>query len=155
MLRRRIGTGLTGLLSAGIITIGAGYVRGAHSMIDGFGLPGWDEAPEPAYWVKGFRDISSGLVPLALLALGQRRALGWVLVAEALVPVGDLTTVLTHGGSRRAALGIHGLTAATMLATAGLILTEDGQRVGSRLPRAQTMRSRRTGTRATPRGASR
>ncbi len=154
MLQKSIGTGLTGLLGAGIITIGVGYLRGAHSIIDGFGLPGWAEAPEPAYWVKGFRDISSGVVPVVLLALGQRRALGWVLVAEALVPIGDLTTVLTHDGSTGAALGIHGVTAATMLATAGILLSED-QPAGSRLPRAQTMRSRRTGTRATPRGASR
>jgi hypothetical protein len=76
------------------------------------------------------------------------------------VPIGDLTTVLTHEGSTRATLGIHGATAATMLATAGLLLTEAqvgryGWAVGSRLPRAQTMRSRRTGTRATPRGARR
>lgn len=154
MLQKRIGTGLTAVLSAGIITIGVAYVRGAHSVIDGFGLPEWAEAPEPAYWIKGFRDISSGLVPLALLALGQRRALGWVLAAEALVPIGDLTTVLTHEGSTGAALGIHGVTAATMLVTAGILLTEDQPAV-SRLPRAQTIRSRRTGTRATPRGASR
>ena len=64
-------------------------------------------------------------MPLALLALGQRRALGWALAAEALVPIGDMTTVLTHDGSTSTALGIHGATAATMLVTAGLILTED------------------------------
>ena len=125
MLQKRIGSGLTVLLGAGIITIGAGYVRGAHSIIDGFGLPDWAQAPEPAYWIKGFRDISSGLVPLALLALGQRRALGWALAAEALVPLGDMTTVLTHDGSTATALRIHGATAATMRVTAGLILTED------------------------------
>jgi Domain of unknown function (DUF4267) len=124
MLQKKIGTGLTALLAGGIITVGAGYVRGAHSIIDGFGLPGWAEAPEPAYWIKGARDISSGVVPLVLLALGQRRALGWVLAAEALVPLGDMTTVLTHQGSARTALGVHGATAATMLVTAGLILTE-------------------------------
>lgn len=125
MVQKKIGTGLTALLAGGIITIGAGYVRGAHSVIDGFGLPDWAEAPQPAYWVKGFRDISSGLVPLVLLVLGQRRALGWTLAAEALVPIGDLTTILTHGGSTRTALGVHGVTAATMLVTAGLLLTED------------------------------
>ncbi len=154
MLQKKIGTGLTALLGAGIITIGAGYLRGAHSIIDGFGLPDWAEAPEPAYWVKGVRDVASGVVPLVLLALGQRRALGWVLAAEALVPIGDMTTILTHDGSTRTALGVHGVTATTMLVTAGLLLTEDQPAV-SRLPRAQTMRSRRTGTRATPRGASR
>jgi Domain of unknown function (DUF4267) len=125
VLKKKIGSGLTVLLGAGIITVGAGYVRGAHSIIDGFGLPDWGRAPEPAYWIKGFRDISSGLVPLALLALGERRALGWALAAEALVPLGDMTTILTHDGSRSTALRVHGATAATMLVTAGLILTEE------------------------------
>lgn len=60
MLRKSIGTGLTALLSAGIVTVGAAYVRGAHSVIDGFGLPEWAEAPEPAYWVKGLGTSAPG-----------------------------------------------------------------------------------------------
>ena len=122
MVRDRVATALTLLLSGGIITIGTGYVRGSHAVIDGFGVPGWAAVPGPAYEVKGVRDVMSGLVPLTLLALRQRRALGFVLAVEAVVPVGDMVTVLRHGGSRATAVGVHGSTAAAMLVTARLLL---------------------------------
>ncbi|MCE0763274.1 DUF4267 domain-containing protein [Pseudonocardia kujensis] len=47
--------------------------------------------------------------------------LGWALVAAALTPTADAIIVLTHGGKPSTALGIHGLTAALLVA-AGLVL---------------------------------
>jgi hypothetical protein len=44
-----------------------------------------------------------------------------VLVAAALTPVADAVIVLTNGGKRSTALGIHGVTAALLVA-AGLVL---------------------------------
>jgi hypothetical protein len=121
-MRDRIATGLTLLLGGGIIVVGTGYRLGRHGMTDGFGVPGWASVPQPAYEVKGVRDIASGLVPLTLLALGRRRELGYALAAEALIPLGDMRTVLRHGGPRSVALGVHGATAAAMAVTAALLL---------------------------------
>jgi len=71
--------------------------------------------------IKGVRDITSGAVPLVVWAAAGRTALGWALIAAALTPIGDATIVLTNGGKLSTALGIHGLTAALLVA-AGLVL---------------------------------
>ncbi|BCJ49974.1 hypothetical protein Asp14428_14490 [Actinoplanes sp. NBRC 14428] len=71
--------------------------------------------------IKAVRDIASGLVLLVVWAAAGRTALGWALVAAAFTPVADAVIVLTNGGKRATALGVHGVTAAVLVA-AGLIL---------------------------------
>ena len=71
--------------------------------------------------IKGARDITSGVVPLVGGASAGTTALGWVLVAAALTPTADALIVLTNGGKLSKALGVHGLTAALLVA-AGLVL---------------------------------
>jgi uncharacterized protein DUF4267 len=70
---------------------------------------------------KGVRDITSGAVLLAVWAAAGPEALGWGLAVAALTPVADAVIVLTNGGKPATALGVHGLTAAVILA-AGLVL---------------------------------
>ena len=64
------------------------------------------------------RDVTSGLVVLAMLLWGSSHNLGIVLLIEALIPIGDMSLVLAARGSTRRAFGIHGLTAALMIAGA-------------------------------------
>jgi hypothetical protein len=71
--------------------------------------------------IKGARDIASGVVLLVVWASAGRTALGWVLVAAAITPTADALIVLTNGGKVSKALGVHGLTAALLIA-AGLVL---------------------------------
>jgi hypothetical protein len=71
--------------------------------------------------IKGVRDITSGVVLLVVWAAAGRTALGWALLAAALTPTGDALIVLTNGGKRATALGIHGVTAGLLVA-AGLVL---------------------------------
>lgn len=71
--------------------------------------------------IKGIRDITSGVVLLVVWAAAGRSALGWALVAAALTPTVDALIVLTNGGKRSTALGIHGVTAGLLVA-AGLVL---------------------------------
>ncbi|MGE2720374.1 DUF4267 domain-containing protein [Mycolicibacterium celeriflavum] len=71
--------------------------------------------------IKGVRDITSGAVPLVVWAAAGLGPLGWALIAAALTPIGDAVIVLANGGKLSAALGIHGLTAALLIA-AGLVL---------------------------------
>nr|WP_093471539.1 DUF4267 domain-containing protein [Streptomyces sp. 1222.5] len=49
--------------------------------------------------IKGIRDVVLALVLCVLLVAGHRRALGWVLLVEALAVYGDLSNVLAHHGS--------------------------------------------------------
>jgi hypothetical protein len=71
--------------------------------------------------IKGVRDITSGVVLLVVWAAAGRTALGWALIAAAITPTGDAMIVLTNGGKLSIVLGIHGLTAALLVA-AGLVL---------------------------------
>ena len=71
--------------------------------------------------IKGARDITSGVVPVVAWASAGSATLGWVLVAAAITPTADALIVLTNGGKVSKALGVHGLTAAVLVA-AGLVL---------------------------------
>jgi hypothetical protein len=71
--------------------------------------------------IKGVRDITSGVVLLVLWVAAGRTALGWAMVAATITPTGDALIVLTNGGKPSTALGVHGVTAALLLA-AGLVL---------------------------------
>jgi hypothetical protein len=71
--------------------------------------------------IKGVRDITSGIVLLAVWAAGGTTVLGWALIAAAVTPIADAVIVLTRGGKRATAFGVHGATAAVIIA-AGLVL---------------------------------
>ena len=71
---------------------------------------------------KGLRDLFLGVVLLVLLGLRQYRAVGWVLLVEAMVPLGDMIIVLAHHGAAATAFGVHGATALAVLVGAGLVL---------------------------------
>jgi hypothetical protein len=47
---------------------------------------------------------------------------GWWILAMAVIPIGDAAIVLRRGRSKLIAYGVHGATAALMLAVAGLLL---------------------------------
>jgi len=121
MTGKRLADGVIALVGVGIILIGARFLLDPDGSASGFGIPSWPHGEAAGYLdVKGLRDIVSGLVVLALLATGQRRALGWALLLEAVTPTGDMLIVLSHGGPGAAAFGIHGATAA-LVATLGVL----------------------------------
>lgn len=122
---RRIDTALALLGAAFILYIGISYLITPESIATGFGLPEWPSGDAVAFMnLKGVRDAVSGIVILTLLALGQRFALGVTMLALALIPLGDMTTVLAYDGSTAAAFGIHGLTAVLVGLTGVLLVRE-------------------------------
>ncbi|MFE1317496.1 DUF4267 domain-containing protein [Kitasatospora phosalacinea] len=124
-LRVNLATVFTVLVALGIGYVGVSYLFAPESTATGFGMPVWPQGEAADFLtVKGIRDIVSGLVPLALLLTGHRRALGWALLAESLTAFGDGTTILLHHGSTATALGVHYATAVFVVATAVLLLTE-------------------------------
>ena len=78
--------------------------------------------PYPWLYVKGVRDIASGLFVFILLINRAPHALGAFMAAATLIPVGDAAIVLRSGGTRAAAFGIHGVTAVVMAAAAAALL---------------------------------
>ncbi|MFD8599574.1 DUF4267 domain-containing protein [Kitasatospora sp. NPDC059646] len=128
-LRVRLATVGTVLLGLFPLWFGLSYIVSPESTAAGFGMPAWPHGDAATFLItKGIRDVVSGLVPLALLLLGHRRASGWAMLVIAAVPIGDATTILTHHGSTAMAFGVHYATAAVMLLVAGLVLTEKAGR---------------------------
>ncbi|WP_282205195.1 DUF4267 domain-containing protein [Kitasatospora fiedleri] len=124
-LRVHLATVCTVLVALGIGYVGLSYLVAPESTASGFGLPEWPHGGAAAFGnLKGVRDVASGLVPLALLLTGHRRALGWALLAESVTPFGDCATILAHHGSTATAFGVHFTTALLVVATAALLLTE-------------------------------
>lgn len=122
---RRLANALSLIGAAFILYIGISYLIAPESTATGFGLPAWPTGDAAAFMnLKGVRDTVSGILILALLALGQRFALGVVMLVVALIPIGDMATVLAYDGSATAAFGIHGLTALLVGITGLLLLRE-------------------------------
>jgi hypothetical protein len=115
-----LASGAALLLAFAIIVIGACYVLNPRNTTHSFGLPLPEEGANIVWWLrlKGVRDIVSGLAVLAFLAFGAPHWVGLILLVEALIPVGDMLTILAAKGSTQRALGIHGVTAAIMLLVA-------------------------------------
>ncbi|MFF2941192.1 DUF4267 domain-containing protein [Streptomyces niveus] len=128
MSLKKINTVLTAAFVLFILWFGAEFILSPETTAPGFGLRSWPSGDGGGFLiVKGIRDIALALVLAILLLTGHRRALGWVLLVEALAAYGDMTTVLTHHGSVPTALGVHGLTATLMVATGLLLIRETGK----------------------------
>jgi hypothetical protein len=125
MVLTKIGYGLSGLVGAGIIVIGARFLAAPQAAAAGYGITAEQGAPasDPYLAAKGVRDIASGVVVFVLLAAGRPHILGKYLAAASIIPIGDAINVLRHNGPKATAYGVHGTTAAVMLATAEILLT--------------------------------
>jgi hypothetical protein len=113
-------TGMALLLALAIMAIGSQYLLRPTIMMGSFGLPLPDSGANTASWLrlKGVRDVTAGVVVLALLAWGTPREVGLILLVEAMIPLGDMLVILAGKGSTKTAFGVHGLTAVVMVLTA-------------------------------------
>ncbi|WP_107658948.1 DUF4267 domain-containing protein [Nocardia suismassiliense] len=119
----RVGVAGAVLGAVSIIAVGGGYLLVPQQMAQGFGFTEWPHSEANGFLnIKGVRDVVSGLILLALLGAGQRRALGVATLTVALIPTGDMLTILLRHGSTATALGVHGLTAALVAASGALLL---------------------------------
>jgi hypothetical protein len=134
----KIGYGLSGLLGAGIIFIGARFLVAPQVAASQYGIPVDEDggASDPYLATKGVRDIASGVVAFVLLAAGTPRALGGYVAAASIIPIGDGAIVLRRGGPKAIAYGVHGATAAAMLATAAFLFAGEA-RAGQASPPSQ------------------
>jgi len=125
MVLTKIGYGLSGLLGAGIIVIGARFLVAPRAAAAGYGIATEQGGPASDEYlaVKGVRDIASGVAVFVLLAAGKPRDLGRYLGAASIIPIGDAINVLRGSGAKATAFGVHGTTAAVMLGTAALLLS--------------------------------
>ena len=113
--------GLAIVLDLFVAFIGVRFLLAPRPAAAGYGVPAKADG-DPAYLtVKGVRDLTYGVIGLALLAFAGARAEAWFMLAVALVPLADTLIVLRNGGTRAAALGIHFATAVVVLISAALL----------------------------------
>src|SRR5262245_47201565 len=95
--------------------IGIGYAAKSEMKATRFGLPQLPERDARGWWqVKGVRDIVSGVLVIVVLITARGDVLWFIRVLSPL-PLGDPLVVLTNGGRKSAAFGIHEATAAAMI----------------------------------------
>jgi hypothetical protein len=113
--------GLAVVLDLFIIFIGARFLLAPQAAAAGYGVPAVAGQGDAYLSVKGLRDLTSGLIGLALLVFAGAQAGAWFMLVVALVPLGDMLIVLRHGGTKAVAFGIHFATAAVVLISAALL----------------------------------
>jgi Domain of unknown function (DUF4267) len=118
-----ISISVAALIAVAVTVIGCSYLVSPERISGSFGLkpPAPDADTRAWLRLKGIRDVGCGLAVLILMLTADRRSLGIVLLAFAIIPLGDMSIVLGSGGSKSKAFSIHGLTCAVMLVV-GLLL---------------------------------
>lgn len=124
MRRTDIGYALLGLIGLGITAVGTGFLVSPAKAAAAYGISvGQDNnGADPYLSTKGVRDVASGLMTFALMATREPHVLADFLLAATAIPIGDAIIVLRRGGRKSTAYGVHVPTAATMVATAALLL---------------------------------
>ncbi|MBW4028683.1 MAG: DUF4267 domain-containing protein [Acidobacteria bacterium] len=88
----------TFVIPAAIIGLGINFIVNPVGASTGFGIPIHDPAAFPFMWIKGIRDIFSGLVVLTFLFRGDRRTTGILFALAVLIPISDGLVILSHLG---------------------------------------------------------
>jgi hypothetical protein len=118
-----IAYGLAIVLSLFVAFIGGRFLLVPGTAAAGYGVPAKPDGDAGAYLsIKGLRDLSYGVLGLALIAFADARAVGLFMLVVALNPLGDTLIVLRNGGTKAVAFGIHFATAVVVLLNAALLL---------------------------------
>lgn len=114
---------LTAIAAAGIIFLGVRFLLSPQAGAEGFGIPLANTREALAYgWIKGIRDIFSGIVVLLFLIRRQPRATAFAFGAAIIIPVSDCITILSVNGLEDVThVLIHGITAVYMMVTTFLL----------------------------------
>jgi hypothetical protein len=81
-----------------IIGIGVNFILNPVGASTGYGIPIHDPAVFPFMWIKGIRDIFSGLVVLWSFWRGDRQIIANLFALATLIPIGDGFIILGHLG---------------------------------------------------------
>lgn len=82
------------LLGLGMIFLGARFFTSPEVATAGYGIHFNAQGDYSFHYIKGIRDIFSGLVICVLVLLKERRALGVTLLAGTMIPLTDMLIVL-------------------------------------------------------------
>jgi len=109
---------ITGL---GLIFIGARFLLSPEIAEAGYGIHFNEQGDYSFHYIKGIRDIFSGLLMCAFVLMNERRPLGITLLAGTIIPVTDMLIVLnkSYNGVQQA---IPHISAIIICVVIGIIL---------------------------------
>ena len=103
-----------------IIAVGINFILNPIGASAAYGIPIHDPASFPFMWIKGIRDIFSGLAILAFLLRGDRRATATLYAIAIFIPICDGLVILAHIGFAPP-MFIHWGTAIYMIVVAAIL----------------------------------
>ena len=109
------------IIPLGIIGIGINFILNPVGASAAYGVPITDPNSFPFMWIKGIRDIFSGLVILPFLLVGNRKVTAILFATAIFVPLCDGLVIIAHSGFA-APLLIHWGTALYMIIIAAFLL---------------------------------
>ena len=112
---------LATVLALLVAFIGVRFLVSPQAAAAGYGVPAKPDGDRAYLEIKGLRDLTFGILGLALIAFADAHAAGWYMLAVSLAPFGDTVIVLRHGGTKAVAFGIHFATAVAVLVSAALL----------------------------------
>lgn len=83
------------LLGLGMIFLGARFFISPEMATAGFGIHFNAQGDYSFDYIKGIRDIFSGLIICVFVLMNERRALGITLLAGTMIPLNDMLIVLS------------------------------------------------------------
>jgi len=83
------------LLGLGMIFLGARFYMSPEVATAAFGIHFNTQGDYSFHYIKGARDIFSGLIICVFVLLNERRALGVTLLAGTMIPLNDMLIVLS------------------------------------------------------------
>ena len=86
------------VIPIGIIGIGINFILNPLGASSGYGIPIHDPNSFPFMWIKGIRDIFSGLVILAFLFGGNRKVAAILFAIAIFIPFCDGLVIISHLG---------------------------------------------------------
>lgn len=92
------------LLGLGMIFLGARFFFSPEAATAGFGIQFKSDGNYSFQYIKGVRDVFSGLLLCSFVLMNQRKALGVTLLAGGIIPLNDMLIVLgkSYNGSAQA-----------------------------------------------------
>ncbi|MEV0664121.1 DUF4267 domain-containing protein [Actinomadura luteofluorescens] len=116
-----IAYGLAVVLALFCVLIGVRFLTAPQAAATGYGVPAKPDGDTAYLTIKGLRDLTFGILGLALIAFAGAHAAGWYMLVVAIAPLGDTLIVLRHGGPKAVAFGVHFATAVAVLVSAALL----------------------------------
>ena len=109
------------LLGLGMIFLGSRFFWSPEVATAGYGIQFNAGGDYSFHYIKGIRDIFSGLIICVFVLLNERRALGVTLLAGTMIPVADMLIVLSKSYNTNLQALPH-ITAIAICAVFGIIL---------------------------------